>query len=106
MRNVSLLFHDVYLREPQESGFMSVGADRYKVSVAEFEAQLRGIADVREDAPRLATDLIARGALRRDAGSEMPFLLPVDDGGVSYFTVVADRLEARGWRGHCFVTTD
>ncbi len=30
----------------------------------------------------------------------------MDDGGVSYYTLVADRLEARGWRGHCFVSTD
>jgi peptidoglycan/xylan/chitin deacetylase (PgdA/CDA1 family) len=30
----------------------------------------------------------------------------VDDGGVAYYTVIAERLEARGWRGHCFVSTD
>jgi peptidoglycan/xylan/chitin deacetylase (PgdA/CDA1 family) len=36
----------------------------------------------------------------------MPFLITVDDGGVSYHTIIADRLEARGWRGHCFVSTD
>jgi peptidoglycan/xylan/chitin deacetylase (PgdA/CDA1 family) len=30
----------------------------------------------------------------------------VDDGGVSYYTMLADRLEALGWRGHCFVSTD
>jgi peptidoglycan/xylan/chitin deacetylase (PgdA/CDA1 family) len=28
-----------------------------------------------------------------------------DDGGASYYTVVADRLEAFGWRGHCFIPT-
>ena len=35
-----------------------------------------------------------------------PFLITVDDGGVSYHTMLADRLEALGWRGHCFVPTD
>jgi peptidoglycan/xylan/chitin deacetylase (PgdA/CDA1 family) len=32
--------------------------------------------------------------------------LTFDDGGVSYYTVAAERLEALGWRGHCFVSTD
>jgi peptidoglycan/xylan/chitin deacetylase (PgdA/CDA1 family) len=41
-----------------------------------------------------------------NAADNTPYLLTVDDGGVSYFTLVADRLEARGWRGHCFVSTD
>ena len=38
---VSLLFHDVYRGEPRESGFDSAAADRYKLSVPEFETQLR-----------------------------------------------------------------
>ena len=29
----------------------------------------------------------------------------MDDGGISYYTMVADRLESLGWRGHCFITT-
>jgi peptidoglycan/xylan/chitin deacetylase (PgdA/CDA1 family) len=33
-------------------------------------------------------------------------VITVDDGGVSYYTVVAERLEALGLRGYCFVTTD
>jgi peptidoglycan/xylan/chitin deacetylase (PgdA/CDA1 family) len=38
--------------------------------------------------------------------ARIPYLFTVDDGGVSYYTLVADRLEERGWRGHCFVSTD
>ena len=34
------------------------------------------------------------------------FRITVDDGGLSYYTHIADRLEAHGWRGLCFVTTD
>jgi len=86
---VSLLFHDVYAASPRESGFESPAADRYKLSVRAFEAQLDGLA---------------RG------GSESPTVLPplitFDDGGASYYTIAAERLEARGWRGHCFVSTD
>jgi peptidoglycan/xylan/chitin deacetylase (PgdA/CDA1 family) len=36
----------------------------------------------------------------------LPFQLTFDDGGESYYTQVADRLEIMGWRAHCFVTTD
>jgi peptidoglycan/xylan/chitin deacetylase (PgdA/CDA1 family) len=88
MRTVSLLFHDVYATDPRESGFGSDAADRYKLSVDAFDAHLDAIA----------------GA---DAGAgRAPFLITVDDGGVSYYTKLAERLEARGWRGYCFVSTD
>jgi peptidoglycan/xylan/chitin deacetylase (PgdA/CDA1 family) len=85
MRAVSLLFHDVFVAGPHESGFQSPAADRYKLSIADFAAQLDGIAAVEPSCPCAIT---------------------VDDGGVSYYTLVADRLEARGWRGYCFVPTD
>jgi peptidoglycan/xylan/chitin deacetylase (PgdA/CDA1 family) len=81
---IALLFHDVYERDPAESGFSSPAADRYKLSVAQFDAQLSGVAAVAEDGP----------------------CLTFDDGGVSFYTLVADRLEARGWRGHYFISTD
>lgn len=100
----SLLFHDVYLGEPSESGFDSAAADRYKLSLSEFETQLSALARVRSDAPMLATDLPVSDT--SDTSDTFPFLITVDDGGVSYYTVVADRLERLGWRGHCFVTTD
>jgi len=35
-----------------------------------------------------------------------PFLLTFDDGGRSAASPIAGMLEARGWRGHFFVTTD
>jgi peptidoglycan/xylan/chitin deacetylase (PgdA/CDA1 family) len=84
MNTVSLLFHDVYAKDPRESGFASDAADRYKLSVTAFDAHLDAIARVRD----------------------VPFLITVDDGGVSYYTMLADRLEARGWRGYCFVSTN
>ena len=84
MGTVSLLFHDVYAKDPRESGFASDAADRYKLSVSAIDAHLDAIASVRD----------------------VPFLITVDDGGVSYYTLLADRLEARGWRGYCFVSTN
>jgi peptidoglycan/xylan/chitin deacetylase (PgdA/CDA1 family) len=112
MHAVSLLFHDVYAADPRESGFASDAADRYKLSAQAFDAQLEGLASVRRDAPLLAS---RPGGLppSRNASASLgyhatknPFLITVDDGGVSYHTMLADRLEALGWRGHCFVSTD
>ena len=99
MRIASLLFHDVYVGDVDESGFSSDAANRYKLSLRDFDAQLAALAGVRADAPILATDLT--GSRRA-----FPFLITFDDGGVSYYTIAAERLEALGWRGHCFVSTD
>jgi peptidoglycan/xylan/chitin deacetylase (PgdA/CDA1 family) len=81
MQHVSLLFHDVFVSDASESGFNSPAADRYKMSVREFDAQLG--------------DSNALGAAR----------LTFDDGGVSFYTIVADKLEARGLHAYCFVTS-
>ena len=81
MQPVSLLFHDVYVSDASESGFNSPAADRYKLSIAEFDAQLG--------------ETNALGTAR----------LTFDDGGVSFYTIVADKLEARGLHAYCFVTS-
>jgi peptidoglycan/xylan/chitin deacetylase (PgdA/CDA1 family) len=99
MHAISLLFHDIYDVNPRESGFASYAADRYKLPVSDFDAQIEGIRGTRTDRPRLASD-------PTPSEDHLPFLITVDDGGVSYYTLVADRLEALGWRGHCFVSTD
>ena len=44
MRAISLLFHDVYETSPDESGFLSAAANRYKLRLADFDAQLEGVA--------------------------------------------------------------
>jgi peptidoglycan/xylan/chitin deacetylase (PgdA/CDA1 family) len=95
----TLLFHDVYLHAPDESGFTGAGADRYKLPLAGFRTQLAAVDRVRFDAPVLVT------ALRHSNGAVPPFALSVDDGGLSYHAVLAPCLEERGWVGHCLVTT-
>jgi peptidoglycan/xylan/chitin deacetylase (PgdA/CDA1 family) len=113
MRAISLLFHDVYVADPAESGFVSDAANRYKLPVAEFDAQLEHIAGVRADAPVRIGGLRQSGhagVVAHGAGGSTeqnrPYTITFDDGGVSYHTLIADRVEARGWRGHCFVSTD
>jgi peptidoglycan/xylan/chitin deacetylase (PgdA/CDA1 family) len=98
-RLLCLLFHDVYRRDPSESGFDDPGADRYKLPVDEFEGQLAGLARVRRDEPLI----IGREA--SPAAWHRRFAITLDDGGVSFYTDVAGRLEDLGWRAHCFVST-
>ena len=105
MRVISLLFHDVYASDPAESGFFSGAANRYKLTVEDFDTQLAGIDAVRSDSAILATAITSRDDVNIRMGAA-PFAITVDDGGASYYTTVAERLESRGWRGHCFVTTD
>jgi len=84
--HVTLLFHDVFAKDPRESGFRSPAADRYKLSLAQFEQHL--------------------AALQRLPDTARLFSLTFDDGGVSYYTRIADRLERLGWRARCFVATN
>ena len=99
MRVVTMLFHDVYRESASASGFAGPAADRYKLTVREFDEQLMGMARARSAAPMLVRELPS------EPDGLVPFAITVDDGGVSYYTTVAERLEALGWRGHCFVTT-
>ena len=103
MRAISLLFHDVYAANPAESGFVSEAAHRYKLSLADFDAQLAGVSGVRADTP-IVSALLAGG--RGVPQTSTPFLMTFDDGGESYYTRIAERLERRGWLGHCFVSTN
>jgi len=83
---VYLLFHDIYVKDPRDSGFNSPAADRYKLSAARFDRELADLALVQSHA--------------------IPFHLTFDDGGESFYTTVADRLEALGWRAHCLISTN
>ena len=76
----------MFVSDPAESGFQSPGADRYKLSVDQFEAHLANLASL--------------------ASPALPFSLTFDDGGESYYTQIADRLDRLGWSAHCFVPTD
>jgi peptidoglycan/xylan/chitin deacetylase (PgdA/CDA1 family) len=109
MRLVCLLFHDVFMRRAEESGFVSQAANRYKLSLNEFDRQLDSLTELGAT-PSLIDDLHQSTELHNAEGSEPEapprFVFTFDDGGLSYYTLVADRFEARGWRGHCFVPTD
>ena len=97
-RLLSLLYHDVYRSDAAESGFLGAAAGRYKLPLAEFDLQLERLAAVMEEPPVLVT-------ANRFAEGKPRVAFTVDDGGISYYTDLAERLEDRGWRGHCLVTT-
>ncbi len=97
---ITLLFHDVYIDAGSESGFAGVAAERYKLSLAQFRAQLSAVARERDDPPVRVT-----GRWSYQEG-ELPFAISVDDGGVSYHSLVAPCLAEYGWLGHCLVTTN
>jgi peptidoglycan/xylan/chitin deacetylase (PgdA/CDA1 family) len=100
MHALTLLYHDVVpAAHPEASGFQSPDADIYKLSVEEFGRHVAAIA-ASTDGP-LTT--MASPSTLQQAGR--PVLMTFDDGGASALHV-AGVLEALGWRGHFFITTD
>ena len=82
---IALLYHDVVERGREgDSGFSGPGANRYKLTTEQFAAHLGAIARACRDAP----------------------LLTFDDGGASALGTTTDLLEAHGWRGWFFLSTD
>ena len=100
MRAIALEYHDVVRAGARDaSGFPGAAAGTYKVLLGDFEAHLRAIDSV-VPSRAMVHDLVGRGA------PEIPVLLTFDDGGSSAYTDIAGLLEASGWRGHFFVSTD
>ncbi len=100
---ISLMYHDVVQHAIHESsGFPGADAAFYKLEPDQFERHLRAIKEVVTDRPALVTDLLEK----KPSPSSGPWTLTFDDGGASSYTPIADMLEASGWRGHFFITTD
>ncbi len=102
MRVHALMYHDVVPAGAfDSSGFRGPHADHYKLEAAEFERHLDAIAHA------LARPPVTIAQLPESAEEDQAVvLLTFDDGGCSAITEIAPRLEARGWRGHFFITTD
>jgi peptidoglycan/xylan/chitin deacetylase (PgdA/CDA1 family) len=101
-RVISLTYHDVVeLATHQTSGFGGADAALYKLEPDQFDRHLEAISRVVSDKPTLATDLTGDKAT-----PARPWMMTFDDGGLSSYTSIADRLEMTGWRAHFFITTD
>jgi peptidoglycan/xylan/chitin deacetylase (PgdA/CDA1 family) len=98
MHACALLYHDVVPGGRFDlSGFQSPDADIYKLSREEFARQLEAVAG--------AGRPVEVSALLGEVVPPRVTLLTFDDGGASAL-YIADRLDALGWPGHFFVTTD
>lgn len=84
---IALMYHDLYLHSPSESGFQNDSAFQYKIQVNEFEKQVKVIVEYCREHPE----------------TEVEFTF--DDGGVSFLTLVAPVLEKYGLRGTFFIST-
>jgi len=97
---ITLLYHDVVPGEDRSvSGFAGADADLYKHTAAEFAGHIAAIAAKCRRPVMLMQDLSGRQLL------QPPLLLTFDDGG-SGALLAAQVIEAQGWRGHFFITTD
>jgi peptidoglycan/xylan/chitin deacetylase (PgdA/CDA1 family) len=100
MRSLAIMYHDVVENgDFASSGFPGEGAHVYKLRREDFERHLDAIRAA------LPAGVVSSIAARREWSGAPPVFLTFDDGGITALHPTADTLEARGWRGHFFVTT-
>lgn len=83
------MYHDVFHHNVKESGFQNIGAIPYKLNSREFENQIRAIAEFCESR-KMDKNQVA---------------LTFDDGGESFYSIIAPILEKHGFKGYFFITT-
>ena len=90
MKKLVLMYHDVYVNSPHESGFDTNGANHYKISVKVFEEQLQ-----------VLSEMVSNQQLDKSK-----ILLTFDDGGVSFYNVIRPLLDKYGYVGHFYISTN
>jgi peptidoglycan/xylan/chitin deacetylase (PgdA/CDA1 family) len=100
MQALAIMYHDVVENgDFESSGFPGEGANVYKLRRQDFERHLEAIRDAVPEGT-----VTAISSSQHSIAPEV--FLTFDDGGVSFASPIADLLEAHGWRGHFFITTD
>lgn len=84
---INLMYHCVYRGSVTESGFQGIGPNLYKVDAERFESHVRD----------------AVGYCQKYSDAEITFTF--DDGGISFYSVIAPLLERNGLKGIFFITT-
>lgn len=87
METYILMYHCVYDKTVDESGFQNNEAIKYKIRLIDFEKQVIAVCRCLE------------------GQSDKRVLFSFDDGGVSFYTVIAPILEKYGLKGLFFITT-
>jgi peptidoglycan/xylan/chitin deacetylase (PgdA/CDA1 family) len=104
MKVASLLYHDVVGPEGfAASGFPGGDAAIYKLTREAFAAHVDAVSRVARPAGPIESLL---APLNQGAAPATAVVFTFDDGGVSAHDHTAPILEARGWRGIFFITTD
>lgn len=83
MGHIALMYHDVYNRNPNESGLAS---DMYKIGVEQFEKQIISICESKKH-------------------TSHTIVLTFDDGGSSFYDPISRILDKYALRGYFFVAT-
>lgn len=100
MKAVTLLYHDAAeASDPDASGFPGGGPALYKLPPATLAAHFAAL-----DAAGFRPGSVAP-LLDGNAPATATFIT-FDDGGSSALAPIADLLDARGWVGHFFITSD
>lgn len=86
---IHLMYHDVFESNIKESGFLRKRDYPYKISAHSFEEQIQAIATFCRD----------KGICQDDV------VFTFDDGGKSFYNVVAPILERYGYQGMFFIST-
>ncbi len=86
---ICLMYHDVYYDDTNESGFFRERDLPYKIEASKFEEQVKRISDYCET-NKLPKDYV---------------VFTFDDGGKSFYSVIAPILEKYGYKGLFFITT-
>lgn len=87
MRNIVLMYHDVYRISPTESGFQTSGSAPYKLNDIDFEKHLRLYKEYNANHPN------------------EQLILTFDDGGESFYSIIGPMLKRMGFIGIFFITT-
>lgn len=97
-RALAIMYHDVVEGDAWDSsGFPGAAAASYKLSRAHFARHLEAVSHI---TPTIHAPVA-------DQWDQRPgVFFTFDDGGASFFSPIAGMLEAHGWRGHFFITTD
>lgn len=86
---INLMYHDVYETNPLESGFTRERDLPYKVSLSSFRNQVMAIS----------------AYCRQHNINKESIVFTFDDGGSSFYYLIASVLEDFGYRGRFFITT-
>lgn len=89
MEQINLMYHDVFVHNVNESGFLRERDLPYKMNASIFEMHVKAISDYCESVDHSKSNVV----------------FTFDDGGKSFHHVIAPILEKYGFKGLFFITT-